>query len=818
MLRSPPTSAQPSGSRARTLLSLGLAALLTALSASGLAVFLGALAMPDRRIDAYARDLERDPFLAVGIYGRFAPALVLLLLTTWALAALRPRRLAFAPPQPLADRLRAVAWQLSPLALLPTTLWFDHVPGRAILAAALVGLAAALALGPFLTGQPDPAPGPAPPARTPRLVAAALAVASGAFLFAVSYQRHRAHWSSLIDLGLFYELYDNPQGRLLYSPTLGMSFLGEHFSPTLALLWPLVALVRTPVTLLAIQAATIAAGAWLIYDLAALRTRSHLLGLAMLLAYALCPYIQQAAFYDFHLDMLEPPLLIGFVLAIHRRRTGWMWLTALLLWGTKEDTFIYTSVIAVVLLIAEGRRREGYAILFAGLAIGALVLGAVLPALRAPYDPSHFATVGHTDGYAFGSRYAGLGPNPAAALRLLLLNPFGWVSDIVGGAGLTSVLALLLVMGPTTLAARWRFLLLVPAMEMLLGDRMRVFPFYYGAVVIPFAALVAIEGARELAQRRARQDTPPRPTGLLDLIARRTSGAQLAAGLLAGSLALWLWHPSSALASHGRHDFIRTPHQEQAEALLDALPPGAPVSATGYLAVHLQSRHPTAMIPYDLDTAERVVVDLQRPPWPVDYAQLQARLERLVQSGEFTVESADRESGLLVLARAPKPGPADARDRARELRQLLATPVMEAELTEDTAFPDRRVRDPEARNGAMLSVGTADARGPDHLFYGPYLTLPPGRYRATFRLRWQADTTLTPPPGRKLVTLDVVPRGGAPLATRDLTAADLTPVAGRFIEPSLDFELEATRRDVELRVFYHDFGRLDLDQVRLDAR
>jgi uncharacterized membrane protein len=792
--------------------SLGLAALLVALAASGLALFVGTSAAPAQHLDAVARELQRNPLLAHAAFRAFVPALLALTLGVLALAAAAPRAPhALGPSWP--RRLRASAWTLAPLALLPTTLWYDDVPGRAILAAALIGLTAALAVAPHAGRAAPLSP------RAARAAAAALATLAGAFLFATALARHRAHWSSLIDLGLFYELYDNPESRLLYSPTLGMSFLGEHFSPILALLWPIVAAARSPVALLAIQAASIAGGAFLLYELAALRTKSHALGLAMLLAYALAPYVQQAAYYDFHLDMLEPPLLFGFVLAIFRRRLGWMWLCAVLLWATKEDTFIYTSVIAVVLLVAEGRRREGLALVGAGLAVGLIVLTVVLPALRTPHDPSHFATVATHDGYAFGARYANLGASPAAALRLLLLNPFGWISDIVTGPGLSSVLALLLLFGPTPLTARWRILLLVPAFEMLLGDLMRTFPFYYGAVVLPFAALAAVEGAHELTQRRL-PTTPPAPLTLLDLVARRTSSTQLALALFVGSVAVWTLHPSSALATHSKHGFARTDHQVRAEALMDALPPGVPVAATGYLAAHLQSRHPTTMLPYGLDAAERVIVDLQRPPWPLTYAQLQSRLESLVSRGDFTVETADREAGLIVLARAAaRVDRSLAADAARALRTLLASPVLEAELTEDTAFPDARVRDPDAHNGALLSVGTSDARGPAHIFYGPYLTLPPGIYRATFRLRWHNDTALPTadlPPAAPLVTIDAFARAAPRIASQILAVRDLAPREGQLHEPTLEFTLTRPQPDFELRVFHHDLGRLDLDQVRVD--
>ncbi|MEZ5237386.1 MAG: hypothetical protein R2749_32520, partial [Acidimicrobiales bacterium] len=86
----PPTPAGRAFEAASAAASLGLAGLLVALAASGVSVFLGHQAAPARRIDEIARELQRDPLLALGTFQALLPALVALVLAALTLAALAP--------------------------------------------------------------------------------------------------------------------------------------------------------------------------------------------------------------------------------------------------------------------------------------------------------------------------------------------------------------------------------------------------------------------------------------------------------------------------------------------------------------------------------------------------------------------------------------------------------------------------------------------------------------------------------------------------------------------------------------------------------
>ncbi|MCA9518216.1 MAG: DUF2079 domain-containing protein [Myxococcales bacterium] len=793
-------------------LRLALAALAMLLAAWGLAAFVSMQHFPAHLVDERVRTLLSAPAARWDALS-VLPWTLALLLTLWlALGLRRPLTAALdddaaaPPPPPLADRLVRAAWALAPLLAVPLTLFYDDLVGRQVLAAALVGLTAyrvwpLLGVGdghlhkhlpPFLRGV------------SVDTVAALLAVLAGSFLFFGALLRHEAQWSSLIDLGLFYEIYDHPGGELLYAPTIGMSFLGEHFSPVLVLLTPLMTIFPSPVTLLAVQAVAVALGGWFLYLFARDRTGSATVAGVIMLGYLLSPWVQAAAFYDFHMDMLEPPMLFGLALALSRRSVRWTWVSAVLLWCTKEDAFLYTTVLALWAAVALRARRLAALVVVVGLAQAAVVLGVVLPAMRPPYDPRYFSTTGATTGYAFLGRYSHLGGSLGAMVGKLAGDPLYVVDHLMSGARLTNLLGLVLSFGGLALCSWAGLWLLLPTLEMLLANPgpMSGFQFYYGAVAFMFAPLAAVEGARRLLGGEG-----PRFLGA-------PGPRRVAFGLGLVLLALLGWHPTSFLASHNTYKPVTyTSHQAQAEVLMARIPEGARVSATGYQAVHLQPGRDVRMFPYGLDDADYVLVDTQRPPWPRTLAQVEDELLRLPSRG-FGLDG--EGDGLFLLSRHPE---ADAAAVRARIRALLDAPRFEAELTEQTAFLDRVDTGDDASNGAFRSVGPDDRRGPDFLQYGPYTRLSPGAYDAVFRVRWREAGLLAVPPGQLVATVDVAFRHGSDVrGKRDLTAGELAGDGDAWREVRIPFEVRRGDGEVEGRVFFHDVGRFDLDYVAFEPR
>lgn len=611
------------------------------------------------------------------------------------------------------------------------------------------------------------------------------------FLGLISQSRHAGHWTSLIDLGLFYEQYDNARGELLFSPTLGMSFMGEHFAPVLALLAPLVWIARDPLILLWIQAASLGLGALILWRYACERVGPGALPLMVALVWAISPINQQAVAYDFHMDMLEAPLVFAAALFMHR---GWMWRTSLCflgLWCVKEDTFLYTSALSVYAFVVLQRRRWAVLMAVVGLLQAGLVIGWWLPMVRESAIEGSFSTGGSETGYAFAARFSHLGASLKEIAMTAVTNPWYVVGHLLQGGRVGSVLALFAPFLFVGLAGGRRLILVLPAMEMLLANAgaMGEFTYYYGAVVLPFAAIAAVESLHD---------------GALQKISSQRWA--LSAGMAVGLVGLLAMHPASVFSvqNNGR-TWYRSERHERIDSALQQIPAGAHVSATGYMAVRLQPDRDVRMLPWSLNEAGWVVVDLQSPAWPMTLEQTQRSVAELMRSGHWTTVTDD--AGFLVLQRTPAAG---VRLSDEQIRTSLQEWRREAERAENTRFYGCAVRDASASDGWAVEVGTADLRGEGHLMWGPVSKLSGGHWQAVWRVQWRDDSWLGVPAETTVLTADVF--CGGELARRSWTAAELQGES--WHELSLPFEAASETPACEFRVWYHDRGALRLDWVQ----
>ncbi len=509
----PPAPASVAGVNIAALGAAGVRAALAMLAGYSVAVY--AVIMPLGHNDVlplfrqmHAAPALREPLLQCGT---LAITLMLLLCALTTFNA-RPLTLARVALGAAAGRITGTArslhithddWVAGALALtaLPAVMLpIYDIRARVYAGAALVGLATALWAG-WRPGAPVDAserPAPLPMDRQALMTATALGAGVTVFLAWISLRRHAAYWSSLIDLGLFYEQYDNAAGQLLFSPTLGMSFLGEHFSPILVLLAPVVWLIGSPVALLLIQAASLGMGAAILWVYARNRLGGFWLPLMLALAWGISPINQQAAGYDFHMDMLEPPLVFAAALWMH---TGRLWRVSACfvgLWCIKEDTFLYTGVLSLYAMVVRRQWKWGLLMGFVSMLQAGVIIGWFLPMMRETATGDAFSTGGSDEGYAFAARFSHLGGSMSAIAGNVASNPWYLIGHLSQGTRVGSVLALTASFGLVVLRGRWRALLLLPALEMLLADpgAMGDFTYYYGAVVLPFGAVAAVESLR----------------------------------------------------------------------------------------------------------------------------------------------------------------------------------------------------------------------------------------------------------------------------------------------------------------------------------
>lgn len=224
-----------------------------------------------------------------------------------------------------------------------------------------------------------------------RLVAAIAIVV--AMMSALAYVRW-AIWSYGSDTGTFAQSIINTFAGFANSVEPGGTHLRTHWSPILALLWPFVALTRSPLSIQIAQIALVSLSAVPLYAIVA-RHADETWALRCSILALIYPPLLANAFSEFHELSFFPVIVLALVWAADVRR--WWWFTLFALAGAtiREDACATLVVFGIVLaFIGLRTSRRSYAIAGSGLAllcIGALAfyVFAVLPRFG-PWAPSHF--------------------------------------------------------------------------------------------------------------------------------------------------------------------------------------------------------------------------------------------------------------------------------------------------------------------------------------------------------------------------------------------------------------------------------------------
>lgn len=216
------------------------------------------------------------------------------------------------------------------------------------------------------------------------LGAAIYAVAAGVLVTI-----HWARWQTGVDTGIYAQIILNtPHG--FRSAFENGSHFAVHFSPILGLLYPLLALAPSGLTLQYVQVALIAAVPLALYGFVrphadeALATRIGLLAL-------LYPPLGAVGIGEFHPLAFLPILALGLVWSADRGRWAWFAACAALIVLIQEDVLLELSVIGAGAGIALLRAREGVGTLMAdartrkAFGLASLGLGAAAAVLALAY-------------------------------------------------------------------------------------------------------------------------------------------------------------------------------------------------------------------------------------------------------------------------------------------------------------------------------------------------------------------------------------------------------------------------------------------------
>lgn len=302
--------------------------------------------------------------------------------------------------------------------------------------------------------------------------------------------RHRTYHSFGFDLAVYDQVFWNTtQGRILESTMTGAnpvphSQLADHFSPVYLLLSPFYFVYPHPETLLVLQTAALAAGAWPVYLLARLKLGPGF-GIFWVAVYFLFIPLAYINLYDFH-EIAFAVAPLGFALYfLERGRRLWFVVFVLFTFLVKEEMGLVAVGFGAYAVLAKRDWRVGIAVIGAGLATFVLLVGVVIP---------HFIGSGYT---YFSLRYADVGGSPLGIIKTAVTNPLRIIRAVVVAKKIYFLIAIFgPVLGVSAIAG-WAVLLLLPTLAyLLLSNYEPEFSFstQYSAPLIPLVVGTAIIG------------------------------------------------------------------------------------------------------------------------------------------------------------------------------------------------------------------------------------------------------------------------------------------------------------------------------------
>jgi uncharacterized membrane protein len=392
------------------------------------------------------------------------------------------------------------------------------------------------------------------------------------------------------------------------------SLLAFHVEPMLLLFMPLYALGGGAAALLIVQSVAVAAGAIPAYCLGAHFTSKAWCGLVVAVVYLLSPLGQWAVLADFHTSTLAAPLLL---LSLERLfvagRPVQSLLAAALAASAREDVGPVLVVLGLVLITRCQDKRPAIGFLVLGIGWTVVSLG-VIHAYSGGVSP-------------FDVRY---GPTLGAGLT-------GVASALQRAEVVEYARTLLLSGGWLALLAP---LSLLPAVPSLALNAFSTSPWmaagkaHYSGLVLPFIALAVAVALARLHHRTRLQYAAAAGVLLTSAVGYLTAGA----GPLAANYA-----PAQLTA-----------HAGAAQQIADSLPADAAVSASASLVPHLTHRARAYVFPAVQD-ADYVFIDLQASPAPTSAGDVYLRIQSLLASGDWQVDT--HADDLLLLERTPPNAP-----------------------------------------------------------------------------------------------------------------------------------------------------------------
>ncbi len=480
-------------------------------------------------------------------------------------------------------------------------------------------------------------------------VAVWLLIAAYALTFgALSILQHDSFGTSIYDLGnVDQAVWNTIHGRILQfttQPRMGDIRLSMHVEPILLPISLLYLIYSSPKTLLILQTAAMALGAWPLYLLARWKLGRAWPAVAFSLAYLLMPALEAANLFEFHAVVIAPVFLIFAFYWMERaisaqpedatgRRDYWLALVAAVLaMSCKEDVPLLVAAMGLYFLVISRRPRAGLPLLLLGALWFYVDIYVVFKLVRAG------------KGSPFMYYYKDFGDNPISIAVNLLTHPALFAGTVLTRDNLQYVFGLLMPFGFLSILGLPALLMATPslALNLLSGFSLmhELEAKQYAVPSAPFVAISAVYGTYYLNRALRR-------------VGRGRWGLYLAtAALLCSALTYHYFRGFTPLSQAYRAPQV-TAHQQLAEEFIRQIPPDAPLVAQDRLLPHVAERE-RVYYAWTKDTdADYVFLDVSHPSF-VNVNGVHAWLKQQVDAQQ-DFGLIDARDGYLLLKRgAPR--------------------------------------------------------------------------------------------------------------------------------------------------------------------
>ncbi len=424
--------------------------------------------------------------------------------------------------------------------------------------------------------------------------------------------KHNAFNTRTYDFGRFAQaIWNVLEGRFLFTTIDYHSILGNHFSPYMALLSPLLLIWPDERLLLIIQVISVSIAGILLSFI--LYRRYPRLVPFFLLAFYLNPAIHSLTLFEFRRVVLIMPFLALALLALSRDQKNLMAAALMVALLGKEDIGLFVAGVALYLLLVKRDIKWGLGLMLLGLGWSIVVSIWIIPSFRTPgseYPQLYY--------------FSYLGSSYSEIIATLRQDPFILLRQVLTWDRLAALGRILLPLGIFLpfLAAEWLIIALPSLALLMLSGDSEIYGLlkWYPTTILPVLFAAVAVGTARAEPRRARN--------------------YMVWLLITTVLGYFLFSPLPGGRNYESELYKVTEHDRKGLEMVENIPLEASVATSPHYVPHLALREDVYHYPWikiGLDNIDYLLFDCFSSCYPFSHSDFDHELKEYLVNPNFTL-------------------------------------------------------------------------------------------------------------------------------------------------------------------------------------